>query len=82
MRWCGFCVTEHGPLTCQAERELYATDRPRWVRYAARAIALRIAQSSDSEVARMWSVMGRDLQGETWAHLDQRERERVKRVRN
>lgn len=63
------------------ELTLYHTDRPAWLRMIAPRMPAVIDANTDEELARSWGMMGRDFQAATWAHLDDAQKERVKRVR-
>lgn len=63
------------------ELTLYQTDRQAWLARVAPTMPAVIDASTDDELARAWPMMGRDYQQAVWAHLDEAQRERVRRVR-
>jgi hypothetical protein len=63
------------------ELKLYETDRPAWIAQSAPRLALRIAEGDESSLNRSWSCMGRDYQTATWQHLDEVQRDRIRKLR-
>lgn len=60
---------------------LYSTDRQEWIKRTAPGMAIRAGSMTDSELSRVWGVMGRDYQVATWRCLTEDQRERIKGLR-
>lgn len=60
---------------------LYQTDRAAWIAQTAPKMAAVIDANSDAELIQNWSLMSRDFQTATWAHLSEVQRERIRRLR-
>lgn len=62
------------------ELTLHDTDREAWLGYVAPQMARRIATEPDGTLADTWSRIPRDYQKAVWQHLDETQRERVRRI--
>lgn len=63
------------------ELTLYHTDRAAWLKLIAPRMPDVIDANTDEELAKSWGMMKRDYQEATWAHLNEAQRDRVKRLR-
>lgn len=68
-------------LTPAQERHLYATDRAAWRRRKAGVLAAKLMAMTDAVLATSWERVPRETQIAVWQHLDEAQRERVRRVR-
>lgn len=68
-------------LTPAQERHLYATDRVEWRRRKAGVLAAKLMAMDDDVLANSWERVPRETQVAVWQHLDEAQRERVRRVR-
>lgn len=63
------------------ELTLYLTDRKAWIEMVAPKMPAVIDANTDTELAGSWGLMSRDYQQAVWNHLNETQRERVRRVR-
>jgi hypothetical protein len=69
-------------LTPSAERHLYDTDRPAWLRYVAPRMAAVLADTGDdAALGDTWARLPRDYQRAVWPQLDDPTQDRIRAVR-
>lgn len=68
-------------LTASAERALYDSDRPAWLREVAPRMAERLANVRDEVLGGAWSDLPRDYQRAVWLVLDEPTKDRIRAAR-
>lgn len=64
------------------ELTLHDTDRAAWLAYVASNMARRLAETPDATLGVLWARIPRDYQTAVWPHLDEAQRQRIRKLRN
>ena len=63
------------------ELTLHKTDRDQWLAYVAPNMARKIATDTDEQIQANWPRIPQDYKAAVWQHLDETQRERVRKLR-
>jgi len=69
-------------LTASAERHLYETNRPAWLKHVAPRMAEQLRNTRDEALGGAWADLPRDYQKAVWLVLDAGTQQRMRAVRD
>lgn len=63
------------------ELTLHDTDHDQWLNYVAPNMARKIVTDTDDQIQRNWPRIPTDYKAAVWEHLDETQRDRIRRLR-